>query len=322
MMMKSEGQLKTFYDTVLASELAGLEEQRKKIVAKLSLVSVGIIAGFLILIILYQASPDKGDPRFYFFSFFGAAAIWTVVLKLFTKNYVSDFKSKVIDKIVEFIDPNLQYQKDGHVGESEFISCEIFKRKPDRYKGDDRIIGTLGLTKLQFSEIHAEYVTRDSRGRATYHTIFKGLLFVADFNKNFSGKTVVLPDKAEKIFGQLGSMMQSWNKGRGQLIKLEDPQFEKLFVVYGDDQVQARYILSTSLMKRIVDFKKKSRKSVYLSFIGSKIFVAIAYSKDLFEPRIFKTLLNFEPIREYYQDLQLALGIVEDLNLNLRIWNK
>ena len=72
---------------------------------------------------------------------------------------------------------------------------------------------------------------------------------MADFNKNFNGHTVVLPDTAEKILGKFGQSLQSMSS-RGELVKLEDPEFEKEFCVYGDDQVEARYILSPALMKR------------------------------------------------------------------------
>jgi hypothetical protein len=33
-------------------------------------------------------------------------------------------------------------------------------------------------------------------------------------------------------------------------------------------------------------------------------------------------MAKFAPIQEYFEDLQLALSIVHDLNLNTRIWNK
>ena len=52
------------------------------------------------------------------------------------------------------------------------------------------------------------------------------------------------------------------------------------------------------------------------------MFVAVTYTKRLFEPKIFTTLLDFEMVREYFEDLQLAAGIVDDLNLNTRIWSK
>jgi hypothetical protein len=120
----------------------------------------------------------------------------------------------------------------------------------------------------------------------------------------------------------LGNLFQSWNKGRGELVKMEDPDFEREFVVYGADQVEARYILSTSLMKRIYDYKKKTGKTMYLSFLNDKIYVALSYMKNLFEPKLFKTLLDFGVIQEYYEDLSYAAGLVEELNLNTRIWSK
>lgn len=71
-----------------------------------------------------------------------------------------------------------------------------------------------------------------------------------------------------------------------------------------------------------MNFKKKTGKKISLSFVGSKIFIAIPYAENLFEPRLFRTIMDFEPIKKYFDDLQLALGVVEDLNLNTRIWSK
>jgi hypothetical protein len=249
-------------------------------------------------------------------------AVLTGAYKWLTHGYVKKFKSGIIENIVRFIDANLRYERESHISSVDFVKSKIFNHEPDRHRGDDYVSGLVGKTKIEFSEIHSEYETRDSKGRSQWHTIFKGLFFIGDFNKHFKGVTVVLPDTAERLFGGFGNWLQKMNASRGQLIKLEDPEFEKEFVVYGDDQVEARYILSTSLMKRIVEFKKKTGRKVFLSFVGSKIYVAISFSRDLFEPRVFKSLIDFAQVIEYYQDLELVIGIVEDLNLNLRIWTK
>lgn len=145
---------------------------------------------------------------------------------------------------------------------------------------------------------------------------------MADFNKSFKSTTVVLPDTAQKLFGELGQALQRMNVQNGQLIKLEDPEFEKLFVVYGQDQVEARYILSTSLMRRIVEFQNRTRKKMRISFSASKLYMAIPFERELFEPKIMESLLNISPIQAYYDDLKLVIDIVEDLNLNTRIWTQ
>ncbi|MBM4152734.1 MAG: DUF3137 domain-containing protein, partial [Kiritimatiellaceae bacterium] len=105
-------------------------------------------------------------------------------------------------------------------------------------------------------------------------------------------------------------------------VKLEDPEFEQEFVVYSTDQVEARYILSLAFMRRLLEFKQKTGAAVYFSFIGGEMNVGMSSTKDRFEPRIFQSLLDAAFIRELIHDLQLARGIVEDLNLNTRIWTK
>lgn len=314
--MRTLDELRGFYGSNLLPELKILEKQRIEAKNKI-LIAAGIVS-LLAIFILFQVRNEDAA----IFILILAVGIVVLVSFLVTKEYRASFKKGIIERIVNFIDENLHYSKAAYISQSIFVQSKIFLRHPDEYEGDDYVQGKIGETRLEFSEIHAKYVTHDSKGRRQVHTIFKGLFFVADFNKDFSRRTVVLPDTAERLFGQFGSMLQSMNKMRGQLIKLEDPEFEKIFAVYGDDQIEARYILSTSLMKRIVDFKKKTRRPIYISFVGSRVYVAISYTRNLFEPRIFTTLLDFDPIKQYFEDFQIAIGIVEDLNLNTRIWTK
>ena len=316
--MKTIEELKTFYNKTLSADLQALEQQRKALLHKL--IVAGIVVAVFLLIALIIISKTGAFPII-IFTFFAAIIIFGIIARLLSKDYVAIFKSNIIGRIVKFIDPNLSYIQNGRIEKTTFMDSDIFKTKPNRYKGDDYVRGTIGKTPIEFSEIHAKYESGSGKNRSC-RTVFRGLFFIGDFNKHFTCRTVVLPDTAESLFGAFGKMFQAWNLARDQLIKLEDPEFEKLFVVYGSDQIQARYILSTSLMARITDFKKKSGQKIYLSFIGSKVYVAISYTKNLFEPKIFSTILNFDLIREYFEDLQLATGIVDDLNLNTRIWSK
>jgi hypothetical protein len=236
------------------------------------------------------------------------------------------FKNQIVGRLVSHIDENLSYDPTDYIGEHDFRRSNIFQKGIDRYRGEDMVRGTLGKTAMRFCECHAEYktTTRDSKGhtQTQWHTIFKGLFFIADFNKNFKGQTYVLPDSAEKLFGKLGQKLQSMNMTRPDLVKLENGDFEKAFAVHSTDQIEARYILSPALMERILAFRAKTRSTVYLSFVGSNVYVAISSSRDRFEPRIFRTLLDFRLVEGILNDLQLFTGIVEDLNLNTRIWTK
>ncbi|HVP58225.1 MAG TPA: DUF3137 domain-containing protein [bacterium] len=312
-----------FYATDLVKELKRLEVVRKAVMRR-----VIILIAVLGAIFATAAAVDIVWRGFGWFIVVAATmclGIGSFLYRYLTSDYVFQFKTGIVGKIVSFLDPGLQYEPNGLVDRVVFVSSRIFERNPDRLRGDDHVFGKIGETRIEFSGLHAEYKeeTYSSRGsRRKWHTIFKGLFFAADFNKKFYGKTVVLPDTAEKLFGHFGAALQSLNKSRGELVKLEDPEFEKLFVVYGDDQIESRYVLSTSLMERIVAFRKKTNRPVYLSFVGSQVFVAVPYRKALFQPTVFSRLTDFKVVEGCFEDLELALGIVDDLNLNTRVWTR
>jgi hypothetical protein len=75
-------------------------------------------------------------------------------------------------------------------------------------------------------------------------------------------------------------------------------------------------------MQCLVNFRRKAKRKIQISFVDSLIYVAIAYDEDLFEPKLFTSMLDLRPLQEYFEIMQLMLGIVDDLNLNQRIWTK
>ncbi|HRQ66479.1 MAG TPA: DUF3137 domain-containing protein, partial [Xanthomonadaceae bacterium] len=93
-------------------------------------------------------------------------------------------------------------------------------------------------------------------------------------------------------------------------------------VVYGSDQIEARYILSASLMARISAFRMKTRHDLRLACVRSKLYMAIHTRRNLFEPPLLRSVTDPALYREIWEDIELLSGIVDDLNLNTRIWSK
>lgn len=314
--MSAYASFREFYDAKLLPDLKILDKERKQVDRRVLL--IGLIAVILIVII----GRFRGSATFYFQIVLGVFA--AIVISLTSKKYRLNFKNKIVLKIAAFVDENLVYSPEGFVSREEFSNSAIFQKYCNSFTGEDHFQGKIGKTAIEFSEVVGRHKTTTGTGskrKEQYTTIFKGVFFVADFNKNFSGYTLVLPDTAEKMLGKFGQNLQAFSS-RGELIKLEDPEFEKEFCVYASDQVEARYILSPSLMQRIVEFKRKWNTKVYLSFRDSKVYIAIKMDKNLFETRLFKSIVDYNFIEENIRFLILLTGIVEDLNLNRRIWTK
>lgn len=75
-------------------------------------------------------------------------------------------------------------------------------------------------------------------------------------------------------------------------------------------------------MARIMDFTDRTGHQVYLSIVDSCVHVAISRGKDLLEPKLFSSVLDPKLVQEYLDDLTLVVSIVEELDLNTRIWSK
>lgn len=321
--MRTLEELKQYYDSTLMPVLLKLEANRKKVL----LINIIAFSAIILMTILFITTIKYSESNELLLKvisgFLMISILGGIGLSIYYRSkYIASYKSGVIRRIVSFIDPGFNFNDIGFINSLPFINSNLFLKHPDEFESEDYVYGRIGDTELQFAEVHAQEVVRRTKKRTEYRTIFRGLLMEADFNKNFNGKTIVLPDLAQKLLGALGQFFQSFDSGYGDLVKLENPEFEKLFVVYSSDQIEARYILTPGLMDRIVDFRNKTGRKIYISFVDSKVYVAIPYNKNLFEPRLFRTILDFSPVQEYFENLQLAIGVIEDFNLNTRIWGK
>lgn len=320
--MKNISELTDFYYETLFPVLQELDKQRKQV--RYRIILYGFMYSFVfacaVLVIKNILFQSLDAIAFVVVIYIGIGAF---LYKMLTKNYTHEFKTKVISPLITELDSNLNYNAQHHVAQRIFENSQLFTTSIDRLNGNDFVQGEIDQVKLQFSDIHAEKRHRNSKGKDKWSTIFQGLFIVAEFNKHFKEQTVILPDYAQDTFGNMiGSWLQSNNINRNKLVKMDSPEFEKAFVVYSTDQIEARYILSHTLMDRLLNFKNKSSHPVYISFIGDSIHMAIEYNKDLFEPSIFRSLLDYKIAIEYVQTLHLAIGIIDELKLNEKLWSK
>lgn len=327
---RSPVDLRRLYDLTLLPELRTLDRQRMRLCG--GIVGLWIVTALVTIaaFAVGSALEDRGISEIALTSSGAVAGIslfgaWFFVLQSIRRSadaYVDRFKSSVIGNIVRLIDPSLTYVPDSCVSRDMYNQSGLFPQDWDAYDGDDFVSGRIGATPVEFSEVHTRYDASGENQRRKYRTVFHGLFFACAFNKVFVGRTYVLPDRLEKTFGQFGAVLQRSRSRYGERVKLQDPTFEERFVVYGTDQTVARYVLSTGLMARLTAFRSKARQDIRVAFVDSIMYVAISFRRNLFEPRVWRSLLDFGEIQTYFENLQLVVGIVEDLNLNTRIWGE
>ncbi len=228
------------------------------------------------------------------------------------------FKEEVVRRVIAFCDPTLVYHPRAHVSLRRVRESGLFPGSKAHVRGEDYVAGRVGETDVELSELRI--VEEQGRRR---RLVFSGLFFVADFHKSFRGRTLVLPDRTEWLLGGLGRAFQVWGPFAGaKLVQLEDPVFERHFAVYGTDPVETRYLLSPSLMERLVRFRERTGAPIRVAFFDECIYLAIPLKADFLAVSFSKSLVQEEAAQTWIAEIAFALGIVEELDLNTRIWSK
>ncbi len=189
----------------------------------------------------------------------------------------------------------------------------------NRAKLDDFIKGT--FKGLKYEIIEGKFY-RESNEK-TISNIFKGIILVIETNKHTNSHTIITPSAILKK--QYHSL---------QKIYLEDIIFEKKYSVFSDDEVEARYMITTSFMERFNNLKTAfAINDVRCAFYKNKIIFAFnSIMKDFFEPvsTITNDILTLQPLHnrldnadknfyKLFDELVATLEIIDYFKLNMKL---
>ncbi|NBX65784.1 MAG: DUF3137 domain-containing protein [Proteobacteria bacterium] len=289
--------------------------ERRRIEALRRLRSNTLLAlplGFIgMIFIIYFAFYKMPDSAFDIMLFLGVSmviglffwAVWPVM------KYKESIKEQIYPLIFEYFGPDYAYSHVSPLTVSSLQSSDIIPSF-DREKTDDYVRGIYKGVPLEMVEAELTQTRGSGKDRRTV-TVFKGLLVVMGAHKNFKGKTLVKQDH--------GLMNWAVNGFCGlERVKLEDPEFEKQFEVFASDQVEARYLLTTSFMERL---KKLAgifnAKWVQCSFYSSRLLIMIPMDKDYFETSsVFTPATFIDEITRVLDEMKSFFDIIDTLKLN------
>lgn len=322
--LKSVSEFEDYVNKELQSDIENIESQRSKGKKKFLLYlipTIIIVGGFMVYNFGAAAGKFEMNTNTMLMIggvLFGASYFYMIITSKKNKNPLNStvdtsFKTKVFQKIIHFINPDFKYILHGHIGLGEFLEMGFFEDKHYDLDGNDQIIGKHSGVPFQLCDLSVSRTRNFSKENEAPDNVFYGQVFIAKFNKNFESNVFVVPKKK-------GTDTSSHMTSLGQKVTLEDPEFMKNFEVYSDNQVEARYILSTSMMERIKNMVAKNKGKYFISFRNNRISIANNSGKNNFEVSMFKSITKNNQTSEFYQELCSQLEMIDDLKLNINIW--
>lgn len=163
--------------------------------------------------------------------------------------------------------------------EPSFLLWRSLGLIPYSNKGNETSFCLLGEYKGRNIELtHAKFYVANDNGELTKPSTglaFDGHLIQIDMPKSFSGITVVTRD---------AGIGQAKTHNTLKKVGLVDPVFERIFEVYGSDQVESRALLSPDLMQEIVNLESITHgKSIEFGFIAGQLLIKL--NKPMLEIR-------------------------------------
>lgn len=283
------------------------EKKRKSYRAALIIFPINIILSGLLVLLDFDMVAFYVLPAVGVFMFF-------VYRDMLGKKYFENFKESLLKKLFELSAPEFQYFPNSCVADTLFIESGFVNRHSE-YSGEDLFQGIINEIPVEFSEITVSFKSyTDRRKLRKGKTVFKGVFYAFSWNKTFSGVTQILPDKMEKLFGGLGTLVQKMNSsallgdGRDSLVKFDNKDFEKEYAVYSDNEMEARSIISEPLMIFLLDLKKNTNAKVYFSFVGNKVFLGIHNNKDILKVgNINESVTENGFLQKYFNEIEACI---------------
>ncbi len=299
-------EIKKLYDEKLKYRLLLIEKTRKRV---LGLIFSSFVTGAILFLSIKSHNSQL------------SIILWAALLLILVVSAISSylklkkqFKSKIIEELVKLIGPTWHFDHETHLNENRIFVSNIFdEHKIDRVTGDDYMEGVINGVSFKASEIKIEQRVQTNK-KTKFTTIFRGLFMEVELPKIPKTETYIFSDMTEQVIGKwLGDMIQGLNFGRGELVKLENPDFEKSFRVHSDDQVQARVLLTPLYMEKLLKLKSKIKYDFHLAYHGGSLYIAVNMRNELLEPKLMSNMGTFAAVREAYNHLILPELFIETL---------
>lgn len=221
-----------------------------------------------------------------------------------------------LKEVAKLINPELRFTGIAPRFSEELKKSQLFASPIDAFFSSSCFAGTVNGRPLAFFFGQAQKITvtetgsgSNRRTTTTETDLFKGFIFVCDLGRKTKARFTLQPDFLERSMGWLGKALQSTNltPSQGwQLLQLENVEFEKVFKASGNDQVEARLILTPQFQEEMLALRNSLNCSIRVAFQDDQLIILIEE-----DPSILN--LNVNDAADWLSKLKFIAGTLDQL---------
>lgn len=268
------------FETFVARELLPwLEEQeieRRRVLGRAARRS---FPAFLLALICAIAAFSVGSPLLRLFAFLAAPAfaVWGIFLFFPALFWAGAFQKALLERVYNYF--GFTSARDvPHGYFAAFGRLALLPAGP-RYELMAYDSGQMrGLScEVATARLHMQRMWHRHVSRATPRGV---LLARFPFPKTFDGVTAILPD----LGGAVNAVRPRPDDGDRMVarVRLDNPDFEKVFEVFSSNQISARYLLTPAFMERLLELRRQTDGEMRLAFARGALYVVLAGEQSYF----------------------------------------
>lgn len=284
------------------NQLEKLEQERKSISKKskigylvaFGLIAIGVATFFWIPFLL--------------FVFLIIGIIIIVVTSMQVNKFKKRFKEIVVTKLIkDELGVDAVYNMNGGIPINEINSLKVASA-PDRYHTEDYISCTYNGVPYEMCDctLEEKVVTHDAQGHThtTYQTYFKGRVIKIDFQRD-------LPIELKLANNPVRGFQYK------PLISFETEviDFNKTFKCYANSKEDAFYILTPSMIQKMLELERMYKGGLYYVFTKGNLYILINNSGDSLEVSVSKTL-DEKQIDRIKSDILIGASIINEFHMD------
>ena len=230
--------------------------------------------------------------------------------------FKTKYKEMFVQTSLNDIFDNLIYQPN-HGISRDIIANTKMMQMGNRYSSNDYIEADYNNVHFVQSDVCIEEESHDSDCHSHTVTLFKGRWMLFDFNKEFKANVQVVQKgfKNSKRKRLLGKKEELYKK-----VEMEDVSFNNDFKVFAQNEHDAFYILTPSMMDKIRKVTNNIEGNLIFCFINNQLHIGIHTGKDSFEPSMMKQIDPEVEKEKIKNDINVITSFINELSLDTKLF--